>query len=428
MTSLVMAVIKHFGDLWHNQLAMVERFRKPTTHNQLWQWLKVFGDPWHNQLGRWSTILETYDITSRQWLNIFEDLWRNQLWQWLNAFGDLWDNQLWQWWEEGRGQPVLGVRRGPCALSTARRMGLRMVGRLHAHSSFLHQSSAASWCLAVVSNLQPAFLSLIGVSCLGLCIPAATTDGRFVPQCKLSLRLVFAAAVHSCSEGAVHNLQACDATAAVKGLYTTYRPVTPQLQWRGCTQPTGLWRHSCGCAKPTGLWRHSCSEADVHNLQACTQPTAAVKWLYTTYWPMMPQLQWSGCTQPVRLWRYQLLWLYYLLSTTHDAGVVLQYQTFHCSGSAHFWRSLNEHQRAQESPHVLHHVCQTLPQFVLAFQRQQFQHGSEWQVMARFRGLVSLTGLSTLPDSALSVRHPRDSWLLHTCRGLLYTARGLVRG
>ena len=101
-------------------------------------------------------------------------------------------------------------------------LGLRMVGRLHAHSSFLHQSSAASSCLAVVSNLQPAFLSLIGVSCLGLCIPAATTDGRFVPQCKLSLRLFFAAAVQS--------LQACDATAAVKWLYKAYRPVTPQLQ------------------------------------------------------------------------------------------------------------------------------------------------------------------------------------------------------
>ena len=28
-------------------------------------------------------------------------------------------------------------------------LGLRMVGRLHAHSSFLHQSSAALSCLAV---------------------------------------------------------------------------------------------------------------------------------------------------------------------------------------------------------------------------------------------------------------------------------------
>ena len=119
-------------------------------------------------------------------------------------------------------RPVSGVTRSGRVWRKVPESDARSVGRLHAHSSFLHQSSAASSRLAVVSSLQPAFLSLISLGCFGLCLPAATTDGRFVPQCKLSLRLVFAAAVH--------NLQACDATAAVKWLYTTYRPMTLQLQ------------------------------------------------------------------------------------------------------------------------------------------------------------------------------------------------------
>ena len=152
---------------------------------------------------------------------------------------------------------------------------------------------------------------------------------------------------------------------SLQRLSTTYRPVTPQLQWSGCTQPTDLWRYSCSEVRTT--YRPMTPQLHVHNLYACDATAEVVL----------------------------------LLSTTHDAGVVLQYQTFPCSGSAHFWRSLDEHQRAQESPHVLRHVGQTFPQIFLLFLfsifLKQFQHESEWQVMALFRGLVSLTGLSNLP-------------------------------